>query len=618
MTTVANEHPNILWIVSEDCPPRFGCYGDPLARTPHLDSLAGRGTLFERAYSPAPVCAPSRFSLITGIPSESHAPANEMRAVAPLPAWMRTYPEILREAGYYCTNNSKTDYNAALDEHTIWNACSPSAHWRDRPEGMPFLAVFNYDPTHESAVFSRRESDVDPKRVRLPAYLPDTPALREDYARYYGCIADMDTYVGTLLAQLDEDGLTEDTVVIHASDHGGVNPRSKRHCYDEGLHVPLIVAAPRKYAGLFPEPGTRVTAAVSTLRVTPTLIELAGAEVPDRMSETSLLRGDFDPGSSLAFGMRGRMDERVDMVRTVRDARFRYLRNFMPHLPCGQHQAFGWLAAGYRSWEEEYRAGRLDETRSAFWKPRPVVELYDTVADPDQVRNLAGDPAYAATEERLWRALRAHMAEVHDNGFLPEGAPAAGYDASRAEGAYPLERLLDLTDALALPDDIAVPRFVKALGDVDFTMRRWAAIGLLARGLGARPALDALNASARSESCPHVLVPVCESLAHLTRDRAAVARLAELAGEDRPAPVALAAVNALTRIDLQLVRPHREVVESAAISDDEYIRSAGRYLLLLLNGTYTPSSQVLDWAHLVAKVSGAAGVRPSAARTKGA
>ncbi|WP_406437071.1 sulfatase-like hydrolase/transferase [Streptomyces sp. NBC_01613] len=137
MTTVTNARPNSLWIVGEDCPPRFGCYGDQLARTPHLDSLAGRGTLFEYAYSSAPVCAPSRFSLITGIPSESHAPANEMRAVAPLPAWMPTYPEILRGVGHYCTNSSKTDYNAAVDEHTVWNECSPSAHWRDRPEGMP-------------------------------------------------------------------------------------------------------------------------------------------------------------------------------------------------------------------------------------------------------------------------------------------------------------------------------------------------------------------------------------------------------------------------------------------------------------------------------------------------
>lgn len=608
MTTT---RPNILWIVSEDCPPRFGCYDDPLAHTPHLDSLAGRGTLFEHAYSSAPVCAPSRFSLITGISPESHAPANEMRAVAPVPSWMRTYPEILRDLGYYCSNNKKTDYNAAIDEHAIWNECSPSAHWRNRPEGVPFLAVFNYDPTHESAVFSQRESAVDPTEIRLPAYLPDTPAIREDIARYYGHITDMDGFVGSLLTQLDEDGLTGDTVVIHTSDHGGVNPRSKRHCYDEGLHVPLIVAAPQKYAGFFPAPGTRVTAAVSNVRITPTLIELAGAEIPSHMSEASLVHAEFAPESSLAFGMRDRMDERIDMVRTVRDARFRYIRNYMPHLPCGQHQAFGWLAAGYQSWEEEYRAGRLNEAQSAFWRPRPVVELYDTVADPDQVHNLSGDPAYAEAEKRLRDALRSHMIEVHDNGFLPEGVPMTGYDASRADGVYPLERLLDLTDAFALPDDIAVPRFTTALGDVDFTMRRWAAIGLLARGPSARPALDALRASALTESSPHVLVPVCETLAHLTGDEPAVATLADLTGDDRPSPVSLAAVNALTRIDLELVRPHRGVVEAAAIRDDEYVRSAGRYLVLQLDGTYTPSSRVLDWAHLVAKVSGAAGVHPT-------
>ena len=235
--------PNIVWTVSEDCPPRFGCYGDPLAATPRLDALAARGTLFEHAYSAAPVCAPSRFALLTGVAPESNGPAHHMRAVAHRPAWMLTYPEILRGLGYHCTNNAKTDYNCDVDPHAIWDDCSTTAHWRDRPEGAPFLAVFNYDGTHESSVFGRDEFTVDPDAVRLPSYLPDTPDIRADYAHHYRHVAAMDAFVGRLLDQLAEDGLLDDTIVIHTSDHGGVNPRSKRWCYDEGLHVPLIVAA---------------------------------------------------------------------------------------------------------------------------------------------------------------------------------------------------------------------------------------------------------------------------------------------------------------------------------------------------------------------------------------
>ncbi|MGW4118559.1 sulfatase family protein [Nocardia sp. NPDC004711] len=290
-----DDRPNILWIVSEDCPPRFGCYGDELAQTPNLDRLAREGVVFEHAFSVSPVCAPSRFAMLTGLRPESHAPANHMRARAPMPSWLRTYPEILREQGYYCTNNAKTDYNSDVDPDVIWNESSRTAHWRNRAPGSPFLAVFNFDGTHESSVFRRTEpARVDPEFVRVPAYLPDTPEIRGDIARYYDNIDAMDAFVGDLLAQLDEDGLADTTIVIHTSDHGGVNPRSKRFCYDEGLRVPLIIRAPRAYRGLFPAPGTRVSAAVTTDRIPATVIDLAGAQLPAHMRGNSLARTEFD------------------------------------------------------------------------------------------------------------------------------------------------------------------------------------------------------------------------------------------------------------------------------------------------------------------------------------
>ncbi|WP_306322061.1 MULTISPECIES: sulfatase [unclassified Streptomyces] len=599
MSTSATR-PNILWIVSEDCPPRFGCYGDPHAATPNLDALARRGTLFEHAYSAAPVCAPARFALITGVAPESNAPAHQMRSAGPKPDRLRTYPEILRELGYYCTNNAKTDYNAAIDADAIWHASSPTAHWRDRPDGAPFLAVFNIDGTHESAVFGDHTSAVDPSAVRVPAYLPDTPEIRADLARYYRDIADMDAAVGELLGQLAADGLAGDTIVLHTSDHGGVNPRSKRYCYDEGLHVPLIVAAPERHAHLFPPPGTRIDAAVSTIRIPPTLVDLAGGEVPAYMQGASLARTDFDATRELAFGMRNRMDERYDMIRTVRDARFRYIRNYHPHRPLGQHQGFAWLAAGYRSWETEHLAGRLDDTRSAFWRPKPGVELYDTVADPDQVHNLAGDPAYAEVERRLERALRAHLLAIHDNGFLAEGSPVQGYDASRAEGAYPLARVLEVADRIPLQDPAQLSVFLKALDDVDATVRRWGAIGVLTLGEAGTVggAAERLGEVVELETDPFVVVPCAEALARYTGESAAVERLARLAEPDRLPPLRIEALNALTALDVADVAAFRDVVAAAADDADEYVRGAGRYLLFSIDGSYRPESVVFQWERM--------------------
>lgn len=302
--------PNLLWLVSEDCPSRFGCYGDPLARTPNLDALAAESVLFEHAYSPAPVCAPSRFALLTGVPPEAHAPAIHMRARATLPTWMTTYPQVLRSLGYYCTNNSKTDYNADVEPDELWDECSDSAHWRNRSDGQPFLAVFNIDGTHESAVFREGRPALDASAVRVPAYLPDTPEIRDDIARYYEDVERMDTVVGELLAQLAADGLAESTVVVHTSDHGGVNPRSKRHCYEEGLRVPLLVHAPARFAERFPPSGTRVAAAVTTTSIPATLIDLAGGAVPEHMPEPSLAN-PVSPVDYLQLRVSGRYEPSV-------------------------------------------------------------------------------------------------------------------------------------------------------------------------------------------------------------------------------------------------------------------------------------------------------------------
>jgi arylsulfatase A-like enzyme len=241
--------PNILWLVSEDHSPFLGAYGDSVAHSPVVDALAKKGILYRHAYANAPVCAPSRFGILTGCYPESSAPAQHMRAMANLPTIMRTYPEYMRSLGYYCTNNDKTDYNCDVEPERIWNESSNTAHWRNGPKDTPFLAVFNYMTTHESRLFRPTPvpGPVTPDQVQIPPYLPDTPALRTDFASYYNLIAQMDAELGEKLAELETDGLAEDTIVFYYSDHGGVLPRSKRYCYEEGLRAALIVHFPPKW-----------------------------------------------------------------------------------------------------------------------------------------------------------------------------------------------------------------------------------------------------------------------------------------------------------------------------------------------------------------------------------
>jgi len=311
----------------------------------------------------------------------------------------------------------------------------------------------------------------------------------------------------------------------------------------------------------------------------------------------------------VAFSMRNRMDECDDAIRTVRDRRFRYIKNYMPHRPYGQHQAFSWLAAGYQSWEEEHLAGRLNETQERFWHRKPGVELYDTVVDPDEITNLAGEPDHADVERRLSKALEEHILAVHDNGYLAEGSAAEGYDASRSPIDYPLQRILEVADAVTRLDASECPRFLAALADPDPTVRRWGAIGLLALGELDSEASERLQTALAEEVDPSVVIPCAEALARCLGLGAALARLATLATATHPRSVRLEALTALTALDLSMVRPFRDVVVAASEDADLDVTSAGSYLLQRLDGTYHPRSPTYAWDKIVSvgSAGGAAG-----------
>ncbi|POM25302.1 Arylsulfatase [Actinomadura rubteroloni] len=585
--------PNILWLISEDNNPYIGAYGDPVARTPTIDRLARDGVRYENAFSAAPVCAPSRFALVTGLPAESYGPAEHMRATGELPPDTRTVPEYLRAAGYYTTNNSKTDYNSTIKPKEVWDQTSATAHWRNRPAGAPFYSVFTYMTTHESQIFTAEPGRTRPEDVRVPAYVPDVPAIREDRARYYDLMEKMDGQLAARLAELEADGLAEDTIVFYFGDNGGILPRSKRFCYDSGLRTPLIVRYPRKWAHLAPaRPGSVITAPITvSLDLPPTVLELAGMRAPAAMTGTSLTARRRP---AYAFGMRNRMGEQYDMVRTARDERFRYIRNYAPHRPYGQHQAYAWQQKGYQAWEQAHLDGELTPVQERFWHEKPAEELYDLHTDPDEIHNLTENPRYQGHLNRLRRALDDHLLSVNDNGFIPEGSPLEGYEASRAPDAYPLRQVLDVAGTAIRRNPHDVARLTRALADDNEVIRYWATSGLLMqKGKAAAPATYALTRILTADPSPHVRIIAAEALARLGgRTEQAVAHLAgTLDDESISIPIRLQALTALTSLG-ETARPALPAIQRAARSKNGNVHDAALYLSLVLTGEYTPTTPI--------------------------
>ena len=598
----SQERPNIVWFLSDDAFPYLGAYGDPVARTPTIDRLAAEGIRYESAYCDAPVCAPSRFTLITGLHSATAGPAHHMRAIAKMPSYIRGWPEFLRQAGYFTIETGspggpggapKRDYNAQIDVEATWDLSRAGAHWRERPAGAPFFLYYTTLATHESTIFTHRSGQTRPEDVRIPAFLPDTPTTRADKAQYYDRIAQMDAELGRLVTDLEADDLLDNTFIFYSSDNGGVLPWSKRFANERGLRVPLIVRVPERWSQLAPaRPGSVIEAPVEFTDLPPTAMALAGARRPDYMQGTPFLgRRRHREEERYTYGQRSRMDERYDLQRTVRDERYVYIRNYLPHRPYGQHMAYMWQQKGYQEWEQRHLDGQVTPVQERFWDEKPAEELYDIWRDPDQVRNLAGEERHLRTLRRLRRALDEHLLEINDNGFIPEGSPLEGYEQSRAAGAYPLRRVMEVAATAIERDADNLDALVEWLGDDHEVIRFWAAQGLLMLKDAGQTAVGALTDRLDNDSSPHVRVVAAEALARLGRTGRPVEFLAETIDTHEHPRVRLLALNAFTYVGVAAL-PYMAVVERAATSSDEYIRNAGRYLRFVLTGTYTPSSPV--------------------------
>ncbi|MFK8114795.1 MAG: sulfatase-like hydrolase/transferase [Rubripirellula sp.] len=550
----AADRPNILWLTSEDNGPQLGCYGDSYADTPNIDALAERSLRYKRCWSNAPVCAPARTTIISGMYATSLG-GHHMRSGVKLPEDIKLYPEVLREAGYYCTNRSKTDYNFD-GESGGWSDNGKKSHWRGRPnKNTPFFSIFNFTISHESKIRTRPHELIhDPSKAPLPSYHPDTPEVRHDWAQYYDKMTQMDGDVGRVLKELEADGLADSTIVFYYGDHGSGMPRSKRWPFDSGLRVPLLVHVPAKFKDLAPQgyaEGGLTEQLVGFVDLGPTVISLAGAKPPANMQGVPFAGVHAGESKEYLFGYRGRMDERIDMVRSCTDGRYIYMRHFYPDRPYLKHVDYMFQTPTTRVWKELFDAGKLNEAQAKFWGNKPVEELFDLEQDPDEVLNLADQPEHAERVAKMRKRLKDWMAETRDCGLLTEaemhrasaGSPPRTFTLENGEL---FAQLANESFAAMDKNDSSVAKCAELATDQNAGVRFWGVRGLALRSGAERDA--ALQRSMGDES-PSVAIAACDGLLK-SGDQAlrsqAIERLVDLANVEKTGHFAsIAAMNVL-------------------------------------------------------------------------
>ncbi len=441
----SQKRPNILWLTCEDISPYLLAYGDSTANTPNLDRLASESKIYTNAFAVVPVCAPSRSAIITGMYPTSIGTMHMRTAKdimgwgkrdysgksnakdingdnvpfysAVIPPYVKCFTEYLRKAGYYCTNNYKTDYQFAAPV-SAWDENNPNAHWRHRAKGQPFFAVFNYNETHESKIwkFKSKPQTVSPDSVPLPPYFPDDSVVRQDVARNYSNIELLDKRIGQRLKELEEDGLLDNTIIFFFSDHGGPLPRGKRLSYDSGLKTPLFVRIPdnlkQEFRGEL----------VSFVDLAPTVLSLAGVNIPEYMQGRAFLGKEKEPAErKYIFASGDRFDEFTDRIRVVRDKRFLYVRNYHPELP-------SYKDIRYRKQMDMMRRllllnslGKLNRDQNYWFRIKKTPEeFYDCKTDPFNLHNLIYDTGYTAKISEMRKAMDDWLAATGDMGALPE------------------------------------------------------------------------------------------------------------------------------------------------------------------------------------------------------
>ncbi len=591
--------PNILWLSAEDIGPHFGCYGDPHAITPNLDKLASEGILYTHAFTTAGVCAPCRSGIITGM-YQTTIGSQHMRGQTTLPESIQPFTTYLRSANYYCSNNAKEDYQFETPENA-WDDSSKNGHWRNRPDkSQPFFSVFNFTGCHESGIADTekykkvtkvlaQDQRQDPNKLTtFPPYYPDTARAREDWKRNYELITAMDAWAGDLIRQLKEDGLYENTIIFFWSDHGVGLPRAKRWLYDSGTHIPLIVRIPESFrVGGQGTPSTRLDSLVSSIDFGPTVLNLAGLNVPEILQGQPFLGKNLPPARNYVYGARDRMDERYDIIRMVRDKRFKYIRNYEPLKTFYQYINTAEKGVTMQELRNGHIAGTLPAEAEFFFSPtKPVEELYDTNADPHELRNLAEDPNFRETLIRLRQAHLDWVKRTRDTGLIAEPILVDRekkighrYGILRQGNDDTLTKRIAETAIAASSGPDALEKLTTALDDQDEAVRYWGAIGIGNIGMPASSAAKRLAKTLKDPSAA-VRIAAARALGKIDQAEAALPTLVNELENGRQWERLHAAI-VLDEMDDHALPVIEDMRKALAYRDDLYAR--GKYVVRVMN-----------------------------------
>jgi arylsulfatase A-like enzyme len=473
----AAERPNILWIIPDDMSAHFSCYGETAVQTPHVDRLAARGTRFTNAFVTAPVCSTCRSAFITGMYQTSigahHHRSGRGSEKIRLPSHINLVPKLFQDAGYYTTvtgtadakKMGKTDYNFEWDK-----SCYDGSDWAKRPKGKPFFAQIQcpggklrgkdpagWDKMAKSAK-ATLGSSVSLDAVKLPPYYPNHPDIVRDWAAYLDSVRMTDHLVGEVVARLEKEGALDNTLIIFMTDHGISHARGKQFMYDEGVHVPLVIAGPGVQ-------GNAVRGdVVEHIDIAAISLAAAGIPIPDYMQARDILAKDYK-ARDYAFSARDRCDETVDHMRSLRSTDFKYIRNFLPQRPYLQPCAYKDAKSILKAMREWHAAGKLNAVQSLIMREtRPPEELYDIHADPHEIHNLADDPKHAKRLATMRARLDRWIVETGDKGNAPE--PTKMFDSDMAVYLAAMRR-----------NKRQSPDHVKLIESNIAIMRKWATEG---------------------------------------------------------------------------------------------------------------------------------------------
>lgn len=539
------ERPNILWVTFEDTSSyEFGCYGNKDVHTPNADSLAAQGIQFMNAWSVAPQSSPARSSLITGC----YAPTYGMD-VHPVsydtPADI-FFPQRLREAGYYCTNNSKTHYNSTNNNKACWDECTKTASYNSPKRGkdQPFFAVFNTVTSHMGRVRTfhtdgRRDytkEGIYTELLTLPSYVPDLPEVRSDYAGHLEAVQDVDTWLGFFLKDLKDKGLDDNTIIFFFSDHGGCVPRGKGYLYESGLKVPLIAYFPEKWKHLANGKSGKDNSLVNFTDLGPTVLSLAGVK-PTKNMQGKAIFGEYASKEErkVQFAFAANQLHHFMPVRAVTDGHIKYMRSYIPYRQFALRNYYQWGMPSNKAWDKLVLGNHNTNPDWALtFDAHPAEMLFDLDKDPGELHDLSSSPEYAEVLAKMRNELSNHIRSTYDLGFfLPTSRTGhVLYDVVRKE-KYPMEELYKLVEAAGIGDIASLPLFEKAIASSHRDMRFWGAVGYaeLAHKKQISQCPQALADLLKDED-PYVASEAAYAAAYLGKPQEGIARLINPAKEE--------------------------------------------------------------------------------------